>query len=69
MPEASVLLATLVTSLLSSPNQRIKLAESPPTPYASWSARIGTRMVEWYRTYNREGRNVVKGIFILFTFI
>ena len=62
MPEASVLLATLVTSLLSSPNQRIKLAESPPTPYAIWSARIGSRVVEWYRTYNREGRNVVKGI-------
>jgi hypothetical protein len=61
MPEASVLLATLVTSLLSSPNQRIKLAESPPTPYAIWSARIGSRVVEWYRTYNREGRNVVKG--------
>jgi hypothetical protein len=61
MPEASLLLATLVTSLLSSPNQRIKLAESPPTPYAIWSARIGSRVVEWYRTYNREGRNVIKG--------
>ena len=61
MPEASVLLATLMTSLLSSPNQRVKLAESPPTPYAVWSARIGSRVVEWYRAYNREGRQFAKG--------
>ena len=60
MPEASVLLATLMTSLLSSPNQRVKLAEAPPTPYAVWSARIGTRVAEWYRTYNREGRQFIK---------
>ena len=60
MPEASALLATLMTSLLSSPNQRVKLAESPPTPYAVWSARIGSRVAEWYRTYNREGRQFVK---------
>jgi hypothetical protein len=40
MPEASALLATLMTSLLSSPNQRVKLAESPPTPYAVWSAKV-----------------------------
>ncbi len=60
MPEASALLATLMTSLLSSPNQRVKLAESPPTPYAVWSARVGSRVAEWYRTYNREGRQFVK---------
>lgn len=61
MPEASVLLATLMTSLLSSPNQRAKLAESPPTPYSVWSARLGSRVAEWYRTYNREGHQFVKG--------
>ena len=61
MPEASVLLATLMTSLLSSPNQRVKLAESPTTPYAVWSLKIQNRVAEWYRTYNREARNLVKG--------
>ena len=61
MPRASVLLATLMTSLLSSPNQRVKLADSPPTPYAIWAARVNSRVAEWYRTYNREGRNAVKG--------
>lgn len=60
MPEASALLATLMTSLLSSPNQRVKLAESPPTPYAVWSLRISSRVSEWYRTYNREGWQFVK---------
>merc|ERR1712071_4553 len=60
MPEASVLLATLMTSLLSSPNQRVKLAESPTTPYAVWSLKIQNRVAEWYRTYNREARNLVK---------
>lgn len=61
MPEASALLATLMASLLSSPNQRVKLAESPPTPYSVWSARLNNRVAEWYRTYNREARQFVKG--------
>ncbi|KAI9561827.1 hypothetical protein GHT06_012788 [Daphnia sinensis] len=60
MPEASALLATLMTSLLSSPNQRVKLAESPPTPYAVWSAKVNSRVAEWYRNYNKEGRQFVK---------
>ena len=62
MPQASVLLATLMTSLLSSPNQRVKLAEAPPTAYSVWSAKIQNRVAEWYRTYNREARQFVKGI-------
>ena len=60
MPQPSVLLATLMTSLLSSPNQRVKLAEAPPTPYATWANRLSARVAEWYRTYNREMRQVVK---------
>lgn len=60
MPESSALLATLMTSLLSSPNQRVKLAESSPTPYAVWSAKVNSRVAEWYRNYNREGRQFVK---------
>ncbi len=68
MPEASALLATLMTSLLSSPNQRIKLAESPPTPYAVWSARISSRVLEWYRTYNKEGRQRIKGNYFIYLF-
>lgn len=69
MPEASALLATLMTSLLSSPNQRVKLAESPPTPYAVWSVRIGSRVAEWYRTYNREGRQFVKCNYLFNSFL
>lgn len=60
MPEASALLATLMTSLLSSPNQRVKLAESPPTPYSVWAPRVSSRVAEWYRNFNREGRQLIK---------
>ena len=60
MPQASTLLATLMTSLLSSPAQRMKLAEAPAVPYDTWSAKLNARVADWYRSYNRESKNSLK---------
>ncbi|KAK3855736.1 hypothetical protein Pcinc_037881 [Petrolisthes cinctipes] len=57
MPRASRTLAMLLTSLLSSPQQRLKLSEKPYMPYKVWARKLAHKTLLWYRCYHRESRN------------
>ncbi|XP_037071084.1 uncharacterized protein KIAA2026-like [Pollicipes pollicipes] len=54
VPQSSETLAMLMTSLVSSPLVRMKLADLPPMPYHMWTAKLAARVQLWYRAYARE---------------
>ncbi|KAG7177152.1 hypothetical protein Hamer_G000396, partial [Homarus americanus] len=60
MPRASRTLAMLLTSLLSSPQQRQKLNEKPYMPYKVWARKLAHKTLLWYRCYYRENRDPQK---------
>lgn len=60
MPRASRTLAMLLTSLLSSPQQRQKLSEKPYMPYKVWARKLAHKTLLWYRCYYRENRDAQK---------
>ncbi|XP_023231682.1 uncharacterized protein KIAA2026-like [Centruroides sculpturatus] len=60
MPRESVYLATIITSLLSSPYQRTKLHRKPPMPYRIWHERLKLRVENWYKLYNAKHKNTRK---------
>ncbi|CAL4062753.1 unnamed protein product, partial [Meganyctiphanes norvegica] len=60
MPAASKTLSMLLTSLLSSPQQRQKLGEKPPMPYRIWARKLAHKTLLWFRCYSRENRNPAK---------
>lgn len=60
MPRASRTLAMLLTSLLSSPQQRQKLSEKPYMPYKVWARKLAHKTLLWYRCYYRENQDSQK---------
>lgn len=60
MPRASRTLAMLLTSLLSSPQQRQKLNEKPYMPYKVWARKLAHKTLLWYRCFSRENQNSQK---------
>lgn len=60
MPRESVYLATIITSLLSSPYQRTKLNRTPPMPYRIWHERLKLRVQTWYKLFYAKQRNTRK---------
>ncbi|XP_067126473.1 serine-rich adhesin for platelets-like [Centruroides vittatus] len=60
MPRESIYLATIITSLLSSPYQRTKLHRKPPMPYRIWHERLKLRVENWYKLYNAKHKNTRK---------
>ncbi|KAK7066542.1 hypothetical protein SK128_019295, partial [Halocaridina rubra] len=60
MPQASRTLAMLLTSLLSSPQQRQKLSEKPYMPYKVWARKLAHKTLLWYRCYSRENQDPQK---------
>ncbi|XP_068200989.1 uncharacterized bromodomain-containing protein 10-like isoform X2 [Palaemon carinicauda] len=60
MPQASRSLAMLLTSLLSSPQQRQKLGEKPYMPYKVWARKLAHKTLLWYRCYFRENQDSQK---------
>lgn len=60
MPQASRTLAMLLTSLLSSPQQRQKLSEKPYMPYKVWARKLAHKTLLWYRCYFRENQDSQK---------
>ncbi|RXG56253.1 hypothetical protein Avbf_04870 [Armadillidium vulgare] len=60
IPEASITMRMLMTSLVSSPLQRLKLSEKPYMPYNVWARRLANKTFHWYRVYSRESHNPIK---------
>ena len=60
MPQASKTLSMLLTSLLLSPQQRLKINEQPYMPYRVWARKLAHKTMLWYRCFQREGRDTQK---------
>lgn len=59
-PQCSSLLASIMTSLLSSPHLRSKLDEIPSMTYKIWQNRLKLKVQNWYKIYHYRGRCPVK---------
>ena len=60
IPQASSLLATIMTTLLVRPHERMTLIDKPPMPYTVWSKKLIDRITSWYAVYRRERKNPLK---------
>lgn len=52
VPQSSIVLARLMTSLLVRPISRVRLERGPPMPYTIWKSRLQAKVSEWYRVYH-----------------
>lgn len=52
MPRQSILLAKIMTSLLTNRNQRSKLDRLPPMPYKIWHHKLVVKLQAWYKVFN-----------------
>ncbi|XP_076295907.1 uncharacterized protein LOC143216591 isoform X2 [Lasioglossum baleicum] len=60
IPRASKQLATIMTSLLSSPITKSKLRKIPPMPYEFWTNILAYKMKSWFKVYEGRRRDAVK---------
>uniref|UniRef100_T1JLD2 Bromo domain-containing protein n=1 Tax=Strigamia maritima TaxID=126957 RepID=T1JLD2_STRMM len=58
MPQEAGLLARIMTSLLSSPNQRIHLDKKRPMTYQVWTEKLKNKVQGFYKCYLSKNRNV-----------
>ncbi|KDR14894.1 hypothetical protein L798_11113 [Zootermopsis nevadensis] len=57
MPQASKSLAALMTTLLSTPQFRMKLHTKPPMPYKIWTRKLEFKVSSWYKIYVKSDKN------------
>ncbi|KAK6641993.1 hypothetical protein RUM44_013716 [Polyplax serrata] len=60
MPQCSDTLDLIMTALLTNSLMRAKLDRTPSMPYSIWGPLVRTRVLSWYRTWHKEGRNEQK---------
>ncbi|RZF32427.1 hypothetical protein LSTR_LSTR001891 [Laodelphax striatellus] len=60
IPQASTVLARVMTSMLVTPFSRARLEEGPPMPYEFWTNKLKKKLALWYRTYRGTGDLTVK---------
>ena len=60
IPQSSMTLRILMTSLVSSPQQRQKITEKPYMPYSVWARKLATKVFAWYKSYHKEKKNAEK---------
>ncbi|XP_070565444.1 uncharacterized bromodomain-containing protein 10-like [Ptychodera flava] len=60
MPRESSSFAKVVTSLLSTPFQRMSLHKKPSMPYGIWSIKLRERVRQWYKVLEQKDGDTVK---------
>ncbi|XP_075228840.1 uncharacterized protein LOC142328739 isoform X2 [Lycorma delicatula] len=60
MPQASIMLAKVMTTMLIAPLSRVRLEVGPPMPYSIWTTKLKIKVASWYRIYRNTGDQTLK---------
>ncbi|XP_077978716.1 uncharacterized protein LOC144434134 [Glandiceps talaboti] len=60
MPRESSSFAKVITSLLSTPFQRLSLNKKPPMPYGIWAIKLRERVRQWYKVVEQKSGNTIQ---------